>query len=618
MDPRTQERLLFELRGPLEGRPPEREVAHLRIRDPAQREPEDVLGATHDTERSQRVAARQGLGGNAVGVVGARDHDASIAVRKVWHNGWMPQESHLKELYELRNTVDELIEEGLVKRYTVSEVLGAILPRITKDIGVKGAFVETYGDDLAMHFFTTDGDDGKPLVIPSKADVVERTTEAKRERVALTTDGALVVAQHLDVAGTWFGRAGFVAAPGDDPERLAEALDAVCEVLDNYLFTIRAAREKHDVMMRLGRALRHRVLGEGVKEAVAVLSDAIPMERMVLVYVAEESATKTLHVQMFNGAKLEVDTLSSQGATLAPLRMMGRDFLNGTNDKLLDHLGVKNAAEEVLINGIAKSVVVGKVIVTPKAAAFNTYDRELLSAFAGFIRQRVVDFNKEWRALALAFRPDDVGRLLQNDDYERRYLAPREETVGILYIDIAGFTKVSETILKTPAAVAHLVEEWSRDAVDIVWQHGGVFDKMVGDCVIALFGPPFYEESPGQRLARAIQCAIDVRAMTTLVPKRVGFEALREGGLAVSTGVHLAPLFVGQFGPNSNFTGFSSGMNNTARLQGCATRNEILVMEEAIRELPEGHGFEFSDARSMPVKNVAEPLRFRALAGAKP
>jgi adenylate cyclase len=532
----------------------------------------------------------------------------------------MPQDSQLRELYELRNTVDELIEEGLVKHWSVSEVLGNLLPRITTTLGAKGAFVETYGEDLLLHLFTSapEGDGGKPLVIPGKIDVFERTSEEKRERVHAVTKSEggeeLVIAQHLDVAGAWFGRAGLVCATDVDPVRLADALDAVCEVLDNYLFTIRAAREKHTVMMRLGRALRHRVLGEGVKEAVAVLAEAIPMERMVLVYVAEESATKTLHVQMFNGAKLEVDTLGAQGTTLAPIRVMGRDYLNGKNDDLLEHLGVKNAAEEVLINGITKSVVVGKVVVTSKSTTFNTYDRELLSAFAGFIRQRVVDFNKEWRALALAFRPDDVGRLLQDDDYEKRYLAPREEVVGIVYIDIAGFTKVSETILKTPAKVAELVEEWSRDAVDIVWQHGGVFDKMVGDCVIALFGPPFYEETPGERLARAIQCAIDVRAMTNEVPKRIQFESLREDGLAVSTGVHLAPLFVGSFGPNSNFTGFSSGMNNTARLQGCAGRNEILVMEEAIASLPAAHPFTFGESRAMPVKNVAEPLKFRALA----
>lgn len=519
----------------------------------------------------------------------------------------------MRELFELRNMVDELIEEGLVKHWSVSEVLGALFPKVAETLGAKGVFVETYGEDLALHLFAWSGDGGKPLTIPGKASVFAKTSEESRATVRDKIEGALVVAQHLDVAGAWFGRAGLVAAADADAERLGDALHAVCEVLDNYLFAIRAAREKHTVMMELGNALRHRVLSEGVKQAVAVLAKAIPMERMVLVYVGEESENATLHVQMFNGARLEVDTLSSQGGTLAPVREMGRRYLKGESNALLDHLGVKNAQEEVLINGITKSVIVGKVVVTSTTPQFNTYDRELLSAFAGYIRQRVVDFSKEWRALALAFRPDDVARLLQDDDYEKRYLAPREENVGVVYIDISGFTKVSETILKTPAKVAELVEEWSRDAVDIVWQHGGVFDKMVGDCIIALFGPPFYEEGPGERLARAMKCALDVRAMTNKLPQRVAFEVLRQDGLAVSTGVNLTPLFVGVFGPNANFTGFSSGMNNTARLQGCAGRDEILVMESAIAELPKDHGFTFGEQRSAPVKNVAEPLKFRAL-----
>jgi len=533
----------------------------------------------------------------------------------LWHNGAM-SEAHMRELFELRNTVDELIEEGLVKHWSVSEVLGALLPKVCRVLGATSAFVETYGEDLALHLFEHGVTPGAPVaVIPGRSEVFQRTAEDRRERVVATFEGSLVVAQHLDVAGAWFGRAGLVAPAEADGPRLAEALHAVCEVLDNYLFAIRAAREKHTVMMRLGNALRHRVLSEGVKQAVTVLAEAIPMDRMALVYVAEEAAARTLHVQLFEGARLKLDTLASQGDTFGPEREMGRLYLSGEDNSLLDHLGVKNAQEEVLINGITKSVVVGKIVVTSKTPSFNTYDRELLSAFAGYIRQRVVDFSKEWRALAHSFRPDDVGRLLQTDDYEKRYLAPREEMVGVVYIDISGFTRVSETILKTPAKVAELVEEWSRDAVDIVWQHGGVFDKMVGDCVIALFGPPFYDDPPGERLARAIRCARDVRAMTNKVPLRVPFSILRESGLAVSTGVNLAPLFVGQFGPNANFTGFSSGMNNTARLQGCAGRDEILVMEEAIGSLPPGHAFTFGEPRSMPVKNVAEPLRFRTLAG---
>lgn len=523
----------------------------------------------------------------------------------------------VRELYTLRNTVDELIEEGLVKRWGVAEMLGALLPRVAARLGARGAFVETFAEDLALHLYGwIDGAAWTEGALVERAAVTAATSEERREKVVLPTAWNTVVAQHLDVAGAWFGRAGFLLPPGT-PEgavvRAQAGLEAMCEVLDNWLFSIRAMREKHQVMMRLGNALRHRVLGDGVKQAVGVLADAIPIDRMVIVYVAEESAARTLHVQMFEGKELRVDTLSSHGETHGPLRMLGRDYLRGESTALLEHLGVHDAQEEVLINGITKSVVVGKIVVTSKGSPFNTYDRDLLSAFAGFIRQRVVDFNKEWRALALAFRPDDVGRLLMHDDYERTYLAPREETVGILYCDIAGFTKLSEQVLKTPAKVAELVEHWSRDAVEIVWQHGGVFDKMVGDCIIALFGPPFYDESPGERLAKAIACARDIRAMTNKLPQRVMFESLREVGVAVSTGVNLAPLFVGQFGPNSNFTGFSSGMNNTARLQGCAVRDEILVMDDAIAALPEGHGFRFGDERATPVKNVAEPLRYRAL-----
>ena len=52
-------------------------------------------------------------------------------------------------------------------------------------------------------------------------------------------------------------------------------------------------------------------------------------------------------------------------------------------------------------------------------------------------------------------------------------------------------------------------------------------------------------------------------------------------------------------------------MNNTARLQGCAARDEILVMDDAIAALPERHGFVFGERRTAQVKNVKDPLAFR-------
>lgn len=516
----------------------------------------------------------------------------------------------LERQSELRDLVDDVLEHALVRRASVGEVLKDLLPRVAQFLGVAGAYVETYAEDLALHIFSS----GEPLPDPS---VLLLTGEQKRERVARSAGTAFVIAQPLDVAGAWFGSVGLICAKEAAEEELrvdlATLLNTVCEVLDNYLFTIRAAREKHQLMMELGDALRHRVFADGLREAVRVLCKAAPVHKIALVYVAEDQAAQTVQAAVYEDGTSVLETMSVQGPRTDKVRKLAGAYLSGESQELFKELGFTEYQEEVLINGITNSVIVGKVIVTSKTGEFSTYDRELLSGFAGFVRQRIVDFNKEWRSLAFSFRPDDVARLLGSDSYEQRYLAPREEVVGILYVDIAGFTRLSEQVLKTPSAVAALVEAWSHDAVDIVWKYGGVFDKMVGDCIIALFGPPFYDMPEAERLARALQCAKEIGEMTRALPTREEFRHLAEVGVDVSTGVNLAPLFVGTFGPNANFTGFSSGMNNTARLQGCAGKGEILVMEEAIGKLADASAFRFGDVKTAQVKNVADPLRFRPL-----
>lgn len=526
-----------------------------------------------------------------------------------YHRRMTDDAARLRELLDIHEELDDLIEQCLQGRLGLAGCMQRALPYLARKLGATGVLVQTFGESLQLETFRHPAS----LEVPELADLEKKTGDGSTQFAQAARGGRTVIAQRIDVAGEWFGRAVAVFDRPVDPPWVSRLLDAACEELDNFLHAIRAARQKHQVTMRLGHALRHRVLGEGLREAVGVLAEAIALDRMLLVFFAEEGSSRNLHVQLFEGGRAVVDTMRERadGAMLEE----ARTYLAGKGTELLDRLGFVNAQEEVLINGVTHSVIVGKVLVSSKVGAFNTWDRELLASFAGFVRQRVVDFNKEWRRLAASFRAEDVARLVASAEYEQRYLTPREEVVGILYVDIAGFTKLSEQVLKTPTRVAELVEAWSERAVDILWRHGGVFDKMVGDCIIGLFGPPFYDTAPGERLAAAIRCARDIRATTIALPSEPGFEHLRPAGLGVSTGVSLAPLMVGSFGKNSNFTGFSSGMNNTARLQGCAKRDEILVMDGPLAELPAGHGFSFGEPREAAVKNVATPLRFRPLLG---
>jgi adenylate cyclase len=520
----------------------------------------------------------------------------------------------LRARLDLNRLIDDLVEEAMQARLGLSDTMDRILPALCKATGARGAFVRTFNEELDLTLLRSPAD----LEVPDLDRILGALDRNDAPPITEELDSDHLFARVLDVAGEWFGCAGLLvradacAASDEDMQCL---LEVACEEVDNFLFSIRAAREKHRVIMHISDALRDRVLDEGLQKAVRALSEGVPVDRLLLVCSTEENDNQILHVQLYRRGVLELDTMGSEapGRDRKEIRARAKALLQTDDRSLLDELGFHGELEEILINGIVDAIVVGKVFVTSTAGAFNTHDRDLLSGFAGFVRQRVSDFNKEWRTLARSFRAEDVTRLLFEDQYTERFLAPREAEVAILYADISGFTRLSEQVLRTPSAVAQLVEAWSQRAVSLVWRHGGVFDKMVGDCIIALFGPPFYEQTPGQRLADAIRCAVDIREMTRTLPDQPGFEHLHGVVLGVSSGVNLASLFVGRFGPNDNFTGFSSGMNNTARLQGCADRDEILIMSEAIERLPAGHGLSFGPESTARVKNVAHPIRFRAV-----
>jgi class 3 adenylate cyclase len=86
----------------------------------------------------------------------------------------------------------------------------------------------------------------------------------------------------------------------------------------------------------------------------------------------------------------------------------------------------------------------------------------------------------------------------------------------------------------------------------------------------------------------------------------------------VAIGVNLANSFCGLFGPNRNYTSFSTGMNQTARLQSLGGFRETLVMESALEALralkdPQLDALRFGPMTETPVKNVAQPLRYAKL-----
>lgn len=546
----------------------------------------------------------------------------------------------MKERVALHTRLDDQIEAAERRRLSLRATLALCLPLIQEACQASQVWVETPDDQLGTQVYT-----------PDNATVDQRLRRAAHARARASgesgghepTDGGLLHARVLDVAGEDLGTlAALVDEDAGSPSELDALLHTAAEVLDNYVAARRRARQKQRLLRQIHEALRNPVVGQGVRDAVDALDDTVQFDLLIVIYHLEEDYQDSLHYLVFRGKELEFssqeqvareldDLLARHGGThpggevlirnaeVEHRRVTGKALvsldLEGESEELLRRLGYEDFLETLLIGGVQKVTTVGKVVVGSRRP-LTTYEQDVFDLFADVLQKRIVDYGRAGRDLHRTFPLPTVVRLLDHPNYWSE-LAPRAAEISILYADLSGFTRLSEQVLKDPAEVGALIEAFSREAVRVLWKHGGVFDKLVGDCVIGLFGPPYYEQDPAQRALRCAQAAAEIsRHAREELCKHPATRKIVAAGepLGVAIGINDCPASVGTFGPNRNFTAFSPGMNNTARLQAIATRDEVLVLEP-MRVLIEAAcpSARFGDLRREKVKNVAEPLAFYAL-----
>ena len=517
--------------------------------------------------------------------------------------------NQLKERERLYLATDAILETALRDRMPLKETLAMLFEPLAHHLNIESAFVRTYDEALELRDFHWSGPDARPFPIEVESFC------AQQDPLGAEGEGWTALGQKLDVAGQSFGYAGITLAGclSDHQEQQArDLLNTWSEVLDNRLASVAQARKKHQLTFELSDALKTPVLDRGIDRAIAVLQENIGFRDLILIFRKSQDPDSTLAYKIIRNRNLVFDSHTRRSKEIDAFIAEDRGSALGDRfTELVEYYGITSFCEEVMITGAQEQQVVGRLVISSPNETFNTFDRDLLERFADYLRQRIVDFNREWSHLSLCFAPQAVDRLLREPRYQQR-LDPTEEDVAILFCDISGFTRVSEQILKSPALIGKLINTWSRRVVEIIWESGGVFDKMVGDCAIGLWGPPFFEMSAREACRQAASAALEIREYTRSLSHSQKLPELEgiDPPLGVATGLNYAPLFVGRFGPNKDYTGFSSGMNNTARLQGVAVRDEILCMDHFAAIL-KAEGV-FGETRQAQVKNVAAPLAFRA------
>ncbi|HEY3447150.1 MAG TPA: adenylate/guanylate cyclase domain-containing protein [Myxococcales bacterium] len=146
--------------------------------------------------------------------------------------------------------------------------------------------------------------------------------------------------------------------------------------------------------------------------------------------------------------------------------------------------------------------------------------------------------------------------------------------VSLVFADIHGFTALAEQM--SPREVVSLLNEHFAQMAEIVFFHGGVLDKFVGDSVMAIWGVT--ERSPLSPV-KALRAAVEMQ-------QRVGdMNALRAASgkpqFEIGIGVHTGWVIFGSIGSarRQDYTVIGDAVATAYKLAGAAKAGQIVASE---------------------------------------
>ena len=168
---------------------------------------------------------------------------------------------------------------------------------------------------------------------------------------------------------------------------------------------------------------------------------------------------------------------------------------------------------------------------------------------------------------------------------------------AVIFCDIRGFTPLSNRL--TPHQVVEVLNEHMTALTEVVYRHGGVVDKFVGDLIMAVFGAP---KPGGDDAVRAARCAFD------MVRTRERLNRTAKEPIQIGVGVAYGDMVAGCMGSRQrlNYTVLGDRVNLGARLCSMAPAMAVYIDDQTRARL--GQGWDIAALEPLKVKGFAQPV----------
>ncbi|MFN8249915.1 MAG: adenylate/guanylate cyclase domain-containing protein [Ferruginibacter sp.] len=160
----------------------------------------------------------------------------------------------------------------------------------------------------------------------------------------------------------------------------------------------------------------------------------------------------------------------------------------------------------------------------------------------------------------------NVLNFMGSREYEQSLMANETIEASVAFIDICGFTAISEK--ESPDTVVQLLNKYFDIMVKEIIAQNGLVDKFIGDCVMAVFKGNYH-------LDRAIDACIAIRNKISAI------QEINEFAPRVSIGINSGEMISGNIGSETlkrlDYTVIGDTVNTAQRMQAAAGVNQVLI-----------------------------------------
>lgn len=260
---------------------------------------------------------------------------------------------------------------------------------------------------------------------------------------------------------------------------------------------------------------------------------------------------------------------------------------------LFDHHTGFKTHSALCVPLISRGKVLGVIEILNKISGdFNDDDLHLLQSIATSVSIAMENSQLYRETLSMAehergirkmfqkFVPREIVDKIIHNDGQERPLIEELKILTLLNIDIRGFSVLSKKI--GPQRTVSMLNHFFTCMGDIVFNHGGIVDKYLGDGFLALFGAPISGKSDADN---AIAAALAMQRSLATVNEH--FVGVLDAPLTMGISVHTGEAVVGNIGfeKKMDYTVIGDSVNAVFRLQDLTKSrpNGILISEKTLQ-----------------------------------